>query len=178
MWMILLGSTAALAQSDEPPRAEVVTDDGIPTRRVIVKPEFPDLPPLKNGFSFGLSAGLATGVGPTFGIPTGDWGRVQITALPIVVDGQLGGSAGVRFKQFLGRNPRTRLYVVEGGALHGWPAAASVWGAGLGMGIETRRDATSGYTGWFDVTATAFGRTGGERVTILPLPQVGIAWIF
>jgi len=176
MWVAALGSLA-LARPDPEP-VEIVTDDGIPTRRVIVKPEVPDQPALKNGFSFGLSAGLATGFGPTFGIPTGDWGRVQITTLPIVVNGELGGSGGLRFKQFLGKNPRSRLYVVEGGALHGWSGAGSVWAAGLGMGVETRRDWTSGRTGWFDVTATAFGTSGGDKVIVLPLPQAGIAWIF
>ncbi len=177
MWTILC-ATALAQPADEPPPAEIVTGDGIPTRRVIVKPEVADVPPLKNGFSFGLSAGLATGIGPTFGIPTGNWGRIQLTALPIVFDRRLSGSAGARFKQFLGRNPRTRLYIVEGAAIHGWSGVGTIWGAGIGMGIETRRDWTSGYTGWFDVTATAFGARDGDRVYVLPLPQAGIAWIF
>lgn len=173
MWMVL-GATA-LAQ---PPQDTVPGEDGIPTKRVIVKPEVPDVPPLKNGFSFGLSAGLATGVGPTFGIPTGDWGRVQLTMLPLVIDGQVGGSAGVRFKQFLGKNPRTRLYVVEGGAVHGWSSVGALWAAGLGMGVESRKDWTSGFTGWFDITATLIRASDADATLVLPLPQGGIAWIF
>ncbi|MEN0066752.1 MAG: hypothetical protein AAGA48_31765, partial [Myxococcota bacterium] len=165
MWMVL-GSALALAQAED----VGVGEDGIPTRRVIVKPEVADVPALKNGFSFGLSAGLATGVGPTFGIPTGQWGRIQLTVLPLVINRRFGGSAGARFKQFLGKNPRTRLYIVEGAAVHGWQEVGSVWGAGVGLGIETRKDWTSGRTFWFDISATAFGTNQSEGLVLLPLP--------
>lgn len=177
MWITL--ATLALARPDtDLPPSELLTDDEVPTRRVIVKPEVRDEPTLKNGLSFGLSAGLATGFGPTLGIPTGGWGRVQITGLPVVIRGRLSGSGGVRFVQFLGKNPRSRLYVVEGAALHGWADAGSLWAAGVGMGVETRRDWTSGRTGWFDVTVTALGTSGSDHAIVLPLPQAGIAWIF
>ncbi|MBX2799772.1 MAG: hypothetical protein KTR31_18990 [Myxococcales bacterium] len=133
---------------------------------------------LRNGVSFGLSAGLATGVGPTLGIPLGQKARMQITTLPMAFpDVGGGGSVGLRLQQFLGKNPRSRLYLVEGAAIHGWSNVGSLWGVGLGMGVETRKDVTSGRTLWADLTLTVFGGREGA-IALIPLPQAGVAWEF
>ncbi len=135
-------------------------------------------PPLKNGLSFGMSVGMAMGAGVTLGLPMGDWGRVQVTGLPMALpDLGVGGSVGLRFQQYLGQNPRSRLYLVEGAGIHGWTGLGALWGAGLGMGIETRRDASSGRALWGDLTITVVGDQEGP-IAVLPLPQLGIAWVF
>ena len=65
--------------------------------------------------------GLATGFGPTLGIPFGRTLTLQVTLLPVMIPDQGGGgSYGVRLQEFLGRNPRARLYLVEGGSASGW----------------------------------------------------------
>lgn len=137
----------------------------------------PPVPELEHGPTFGLSAGLATGVGPTLGIPIGSSVRVQLTLLPIVIpDVGAGGSAGLRLQQFLGKNPKTRLYLVEGVGVHGW-SGGGLWAGGVGLGIETRKRADTGRSVWFDVSATALG-AGEGLAAVLPLPQAGLAWVF
>jgi hypothetical protein len=132
--------------------------------------------PIRNGPSFGLSAGLATGVGPTLGIPFGQVLTVQLTVLPIALpEAGAGGSGGVRFLQYVGRNPRARMYVVEGAAWHGWDGEG-VWAGGVGVGVDVRRDPSTGRSAWFDVTVTAFG--ADELIAVAPLPQAGVAWAF
>ena len=135
-------------------------------------------PRMRNGLSVGLSAGAATGFGPTVGIPLGYRTRVQLTALPILLpEAGGGGSGGVRLQQFVGDNPRSRLYVVAGGGIHGWSDVGGFWGAGLGMGVETRKDWTSGRTAWVDVSLTVLSTGEGDPL-VLPLPQAGISWLF
>jgi hypothetical protein len=156
----LFGGAAALAQ------------------QAVIHDETPSLQPeLRSGPSVGLSLGAATGVGPTLGVPLGRSLDAQLTLLPIVIpDAGAGGSYGLRFRQFIGKNPRSRLYLVQGASATGlgpdW-----LWGAGVGAGVEVRRDPTTGFTPWFDVTVTALG-TGEGPLVVLPLPQAGVAWVF
>jgi hypothetical protein len=132
--------------------------------------------PFRNGPSFGLSAGLSTGIGPTLGIPLGQVVSVQLTLLPLVLpDAGAGGSGGVRVLQYLGRNPRSRLYLVEGAAWHGWNGEG-LWAGGIGAGVDVRKDPSTGRSVWFDVTITAFGAE--EPIAVAPLPQAGVAWTF
>lgn len=160
-WMV----SAAFAQAA--PQV-VIHTEAAPT----VAPE-----PMRNGPSVGLSAGLATGFGPTLGVPLGPWFAVQLTALPIVVpDAGAGGSVGLRTQQFLGRNPRARMYLVEGASWTGWDGSG-IWGAGVGAGVDTRKDWSTGRSLWLDVTLTAMGGDGG-LIAVLPLPQTGVAWTF
>jgi hypothetical protein len=150
-----------------------------PPPQVVIHTEAPPPPAppeMRSGPSVGMSAGVATGVGPTLGIPLGPSFTVQLTALPIVIpDGGAGGSGGVRFQQFLGKNPRTRMYVVEGAAMTGWDDSW-LWGFGVGAGVETRKDWSTGLTKWADVTITAIGSE--DLWIVLPLPQVGVAYVF
>jgi hypothetical protein len=159
--MLLAWGTVALAQ-------QVV---------IHTEAEAPLLPPeMRSGPSFGLSLGAATGFGPTVGIPFGRSFDTQVTLLPIYVpDAAAGGSFGVRFRQFLGKNPRSRMYLVEGAALTG-ADESWMWGAGVGAGVEVRKDASTGFTKWVDVTLTVLG--SDTPWIVLPLPQAGFAWVF
>src|SRR5262245_10907509 len=85
---------------------------------------------VRSGPSIGLSAGLTSGLGPTIGIPFTSFLTAELTILPIIIpDNPSGGSGGVRLKQFVGRNPRTRMYFVEGVGAAGWNHDW-LWGAG------------------------------------------------
>lgn len=130
---------------------------------------------MRSGPSVGLSMGVASGFGPTLGIPIGQVVSLQITALPVLLPGAGGGSGGLRLQQYLGKNPRTRLYLVEGIAAHGWDESW-LWGIAAGAGVETRKSWSTGLTRWLDVSITAIGTSEGWIV--LPLPQAGIAWVF
>jgi hypothetical protein len=140
--------------------------------------EAPLAPPeMRSGPSVGVSLGAATGFGPTVGIPFGRSLDTQITLLPIYVpDVGGGGSFGLRFRQFLGKNPRARMYLVEGAQFTGG-GESWMWGGGVGAGIEIRKDWSTGFTKWVDVTVTALG-TPEQFLIVLPLPQVGVAYVF
>lgn len=134
-------------------------------------------PEMRSGPSVGLSAGMATGFGPTIGVPLGQVVTVQLTLLPIYLsDAGSGGSFGLRFQQFLGKNPRTRMYLVEGASATGWNDGW-LWGMGIGAGVETRKSWSTGLTKWADISLTALGTADSEPI-VLPLPQVGIGWVF
>lgn len=163
--MFALFATVAFAQ--EPPPQVVIHTEAPPA---------PVAPEMRSGPSVGLSAGVATGIGPTLGIPFGRSFTVQLTVLPILVpDEGGGGSGGVRFQQFLGKNPRARMYLVEGVGMHGWDESW-LWGAGIGAGVEIRKDWSTGLTKWVDITVTAIGVD--DTFLVLPLPQAGIAYVF
>jgi hypothetical protein len=135
--------------------------------------EAPDL--VRSGPSVGLSAGLTSGFGPTLGVPFGRHVGLQVTLLPVVVDDGFGGSYGLRVQNFLGHNPRARMYLVAGGSASGWDQTW-MWGVGAGAGVEVCRDPETGLRGWADVAVTAFGVD--EPVAVLPLPELGLAWVF
>lgn len=163
------------AATREPPPPPVVPPPPPPPAAVMV-PAGPE-EPLRSGVSFGLSAGLTTGVGITFGVPLGRSVALQVTGLPFAIPDQgAGGSIGLRAQQFVGRNPKTRLYFVEGGQGTGF-GPDWLWGFGAGAGIEMRKQWDTGLTKWFDVTVTALG-TGDELLVVLPLPEFGIGWVF
>jgi hypothetical protein len=155
-----------------PPDVVVVTD----APPAVVVTEVPERHEMRSGPSVGLSGGMATGFGPTLGIPLGQHLSVQLTALPVIVpDAGGGGTGGIRLQQYLGKNPRTRLYLVEGAGLHGWDDSW-MWGVGVGAGVETRKDWSTGLTKWLDISITALGSE--EMFIVLPLPQAGVAWVF
>jgi len=132
--------------------------------------------PTRQGPSIGLSAGLATGFGPTFGIPIGRVLAMQIPLLPVFLpENGAGGSYGVRLQQFVGRNPRARLYLTEGGSMSGWDGTW-LWGAGVGAGLEVCKDPSIGRREWVDLDVTAFGTD--RPIAVLPLPEIGVSWVF
>ncbi len=138
------------------------------------EPPAPIIPP-PGRVGIGLSAGMITGFGPTLGVPFGERHRLQVTALPFVVPGAAAGSGGVRIQHFIGRNPRSRLYVAEGAAIH-LVGPGGMIAAGLGFGVETRKNLDTGRVSWVDVTMT--GMVVDGMVALLPLPQAGVAWYF
>ncbi len=152
--------------------SEIRSPDSEPRQRTAYG--YADAAPLGK-MSVGLSAGLNGGIGPTIGLPLGHRHRVQLTALPILVGALRAASGGVRAQHFLGSNGRARLYMAEGVGMHRW-ADTTATAAGLGFGVETRKNTDTGRVAWLDVTMTAMAMEG--RVYVLPVPQTGVAWYF
>lgn len=149
MWSVFGTTMAAWAQPA--PQVVIHTEAAPPVEAA----------PPRNGPSIGLSAGLATGFGPMLGLPIGPWLAVQLTALPVLVpEAGGGGSFGLRAQEFLGTNPRARLYLVQGASWTGWDGAG-VWGAGVGAGIDTRKDWTTGRSPWVDLRSPRWAPTTG-----------------
>lgn len=175
--LLLLAAGAARAEeplaipADEPPPPPAP-----PAVVVTQPPEPPAEERLKSGLSIGLSAGLTTGFGPTFGIPFGPSFSMQVTGFPLYIPKNgSGGSIGLRLQQFVGHNPRTRLYFTEGVQATGF-GPDWMWGFGAGAGVEIRKQWDTGFTKWVDLTVTAMG--SDELWIVLPLPQAGIGWVF
>lgn len=169
MWVL-----AQLAHADPPDiQVEVEVNEAPAATVVVARPPAREM---RSGPAVGLAAGMATGFGPALTLPLGQVVSVQLTALPVIVpEAGGGGSGGIRLQQYLGKNPRTRLYLVEGAGVHGW-GEAWLWGVGVGAGVETRKDWSTGLTKWLDVSITMLGSE--EAFIVLPLPQAGVAWVF